>query len=222
MAVEIWPVTESFAAEVGDADLSKPLSAEDWRTVEEAFHEYAVLIFPDQRLTQRQHVDFALRFGPIDPVKTFVAGVAPRVPVDIADVSNLTADAKPYDENSRLRGFQMGNRLWHTDSSFKEVPAKASLLYMRSIPPVGGQTEFADMRAAWDVLPDDLKCPGRRADRAATPLPISRARLGSRDVRDGNRRVPDRAASHGPSSRLQRPDRPLSGGPCRPDRRHGG
>ena len=177
MAVEIWPVTESFAAEVGDADLSKPLSAEDWRTVEKAFHEYAVLIFPGQRLTQQQHVDFARRFGPIDPVKTFVAGVEPRVPIDIADVSNLTADAKPYDENSRLRGFQMGNRLWHTDSSFKEVPAKASLLYMRSIPPVGGQTEFADMRAAWDALPDDLKCrvEGRIARHA---IAFSRARLG--------------------------------------------
>lgn len=63
MAVEIWPVTESFAAEVGDADLSKPLSPEDWRAIEDAFHTYAVLIFPDQRMTQEQHVAFARASG---------------------------------------------------------------------------------------------------------------------------------------------------------------
>ena len=178
MAVEIWPVTESFAAEVGDADLSKPLSAEDWRTIEDAFHEYAVLIFPGQRLTQRQHVDFAGRFGPIDPsMITDLDGVKPRVLTDIADVSNLLPDGSLWSEDSRLRGFQMGNQLWHTDSSFKEVPAKASLLYMQSIPPVGGLTEFADMRAAWDALPDDLKAQaeGRIARHA---IAYSRARQG--------------------------------------------
>lgn len=178
MAVEIWPVTESFAAEIGDADLSKPLSADDWRAVEDAFHEFAVLIFPGQRLTQRQHVDFARRFGPIDPsMVADLDGVEARVMTDIADVSNLLPDGEIWTADSRLRSFQMGNRLWHTDSSFKAVPAKASLLYMQSVPPVGGQTEFADMRAAWDALPDDLKAQaeGRIARHA---IAYSRARQG--------------------------------------------
>ncbi len=178
MAIEIWPITGSFAAEVGDADLSAPLSAQDWRTVEDAFHTHAVLVFPDQRLSQQQHIAFARRFGPIDPsMVADLDGAKTRVPVDIADVSNLTVRGAVWDAESRLRAFQMGNRLWHTDSSFKEVPAKASLLYMRSIPPVGGQTEFADMRAAWDSLPDDLKAraEGRIARHA---IAFSRARLG--------------------------------------------
>ncbi len=178
MAVRIWPVTESFAAEVGDVDLSTPLSAEDWRTVEDAFHEFAVLIFPGQRLAQQQHVDFAKRFGPIDPsMITDLDGVKPRVLTEIADVSNLMPDGSLWSADSRLRGFQTGNQLWHTDSSFKKVPAKASLLYMQSIPPVGGQTEFADMRAAWDALPDDLKAQaeGRIARHA---IAYSRARQG--------------------------------------------
>ena len=195
MTVEIWPVTGTFAtgtfaAEVGDADLSKPLSPEDWQAIEDAFHTYAVLIFPDQRMTQEQHVAFARRFGPIDPSMIVdLDGVKPRVLTDIADVSNLMPDGTIWSADSRLRAFQTGNQLWHTDSSFKEVPAKASLLYMRAIPPVGGQTEFADMRAAWDALPGDLKrqAEGRIARHA---IAYSRARQGFEMSEDENTALP--------------------------------
>jgi len=199
MAVEIWPVTESFAAEVGDADLSKPLSAADWRAIEDAFHEFAVLIFPDQRMTQQQHVEFARRFGPIDPSMIVdLDGVKPRVLTDIADVSNLMPDGAIWSADSRLRGFQAGNQLWHTDSSFKEVPAKVSLLFMRAIPPVGGQTEFADMRAAWDALPKALKAQveGRIARHA---IAYSRARQGfemSEDEKTAMPAVPQAIVRH--------------------------
>ena len=66
MNPSVWPVTETFVAEIGDLDLSQPLSEADWQVVEEAFETYAILIIPDQRISQQQHIDFALRFGPMD------------------------------------------------------------------------------------------------------------------------------------------------------------
>ena len=82
MGVTIWPVTERFVAEVGDIDLSQPLSDTDFRVVENAFERYAVLVFPDQRLSQEQHVAFARRFGPIDrSMMVQMDSVKPRVPV---------------------------------------------------------------------------------------------------------------------------------------------
>ena len=190
MSVEIWPVTDEFAAEIGDVDLSKALSDSDWQTIEDAFHRYAVLVFPDQEITQQQHVDFALRFGPIDPsMVANLEGVKARVRTDIADVSNLTPAGRVWSEDSRLRGFQMGNRLWHTDSSFKRVPAKASLLYMQSRPPVGGHTEFTDMRAAWDGLDENQQAAvdGRIAQHA---IAFSRAKLGFEMSETENQSLP--------------------------------
>jgi len=158
MNLSVWPVTETFVAEIGDLDLSRPLSEADWQVVEEAFETYAILIIPDQRISQQQHIDFALRFGPMDKsILVNISDAKPRVRTDIADVSNLDGNDQIRAEDDRQRLYRLGNRLWHTDRSFKEVPAKASLLYMREIPPVGGHTEFADMRAAYDALPDALQ-----------------------------------------------------------------
>ena len=178
MGVTIWPVTECFVAEVGDIDLSQPLSEADFRVVENAFERYAVLVFPDQRLSQEQHVAFARRFGPIDrSMMVQMDGVKPRVPVEIADVSNLDNRGEILASDDRLRLFQLGNQLWHTDSAFKHVPAKASLLYQRAIAQTGGQTEFADLRAAWDALPEAMKCKveGLVGEHA---IAYSRAKLG--------------------------------------------
>lgn len=178
MAADVWPVTDAFAAEIGDVDLSKPLSDDDWRTVEDAFNSYSVLIFPDQKLKQDEHVAFAKRFGPIDmSMVVDIEGADIRVSPEIADVSNLTAQGEVMSADDRMIEFQRGNRLWHTDSSFKPTPANASLLYMQAIPPVGGLTEFADMRAAWDALDDDLKAKidGRVALHS---IATSRAKMG--------------------------------------------
>mgnify|MGYP003310418510 CR=1 FL=1 len=153
MSIDLWPVGEDFAAEIGDVKLSLPISKNLAEEILTAYNTYAVLIFPNQRLTQDSHVRFAKIFGDID--HSMVADMemaVPRVPTEIADVSNLGSDGSVLDEDHRMIGFQRGNRLWHTDSSFKHVPANASCLYMQSIPPVGGQTEFADMRAAWDSV----------------------------------------------------------------------
>ena len=142
MTAQVWPVTDSFAAEIGDVDLSQPLSDDDWATIENAYNTYSVLVFPDQHLGQDQHLEFARRFGPIDRSMVVDMDSKARVTPEIADVSNLNADGEVMAAGDRMLGFQRGNRLWHTDSSFKPTPANASLLYMQAIPPVGGMTNL--------------------------------------------------------------------------------
>ncbi len=188
MAITVCPVTPGFAAEVGDVDLSRPLSSEDENAIKQAFWDYAVLIFPEQNLEQEQHLDFAKLFGPLETtIGVYRSDTPLRVREDIADVSNLNYKNEVWGKDSRLRQFQMGNRLWHTDSSFKYLPARASLLYSKSIPPVGGHTEFADMRAAYDALPDDMqaKLEGLVAEHS---IFNSRARLGFSNFSDEERK----------------------------------
>ena len=158
MAISVYPVTPSFAAEIGDLDLSRPLDAADVAAVKQAFSTYAVLTFPQQKLTQEQHLAFAGLFGPLEMTIAVHRKDAPlRVRKEFADVSNLNHKDKVWGKDSRTRQFQLANRLWHTDSSFKRLPALASLLYARMIPPVGGHTEFADERAAYDALSETMK-----------------------------------------------------------------
>jgi alpha-ketoglutarate-dependent 2,4-dichlorophenoxyacetate dioxygenase len=188
MAITVCPVMPSFAAEIGDVDLAGQIDPADLRTIKDAFTQYAVLIFPDQHLSQDQHLDFAKHFGPLETTIGVYRKDAPlRLRKEFADVSNLNHDNKVWGKESRLRLFQLSNRLWHTDSSFKRLPAGASLLYARSIPPVGGHTEFADERAAYDALPEEMK---RRLDRLVAEHSIlnSRARLAFTNFSDEERR----------------------------------
>jgi alpha-ketoglutarate-dependent 2,4-dichlorophenoxyacetate dioxygenase len=158
MGISIFPVTESFAAEIGDVDLSAPLAPAELAAIKQAFWNYAVLIFPAQNLTEQQHLNFAACFGPLETSVAALNGKARlRLRADLADVSNLNSRNEIWGKDSRTRMIQLGNRLWHTDSSFKYLPARASLLYARKIPPIGGHTEFADLRAAYDALPDEFK-----------------------------------------------------------------
>ncbi|HMF29180.1 MAG TPA: TauD/TfdA family dioxygenase, partial [Candidatus Cybelea sp.] len=188
MAVTIYPVTPSFAAEIGDVDLSKQIESSDLAAIKDAFAKYAVLIFPDQHLSQDEHLDFARHFGPLETtIAVHRKDVQLRVRKEFADVSNLNHKNEVWGKESRQRLFQLGNRLWHTDSSFKRLPARASLLYARSIPSVGGHTEFADERAAHDALPEDTK---RRLHSLVAEHSIfnSRARLGFTNFSDEERR----------------------------------
>jgi alpha-ketoglutarate-dependent 2,4-dichlorophenoxyacetate dioxygenase len=181
MTITVSAMTPSLGAEVGDVDLSQPLSSAEVEAIKQAFWKYAVLIFPDQHLTEQQHLAFAKYIGPLETsISTLNTNEKSRVAAEIADVSNFDAQNRIWEEQSRMRGLQMGNRLWHTDSSFKYLPARASLLYARSIPPIGGHTEFADLRAAYDALPDNKKqrLTGSVAEHA---LSYSRARIGFRD-----------------------------------------
>ncbi len=157
MSITLSPITPDFAAEVGDVDLSR-LTGSDVSEIKQAFWKYAVLVFPDQDLTPEQHLAFSEQFGPVEMDRVLDPKVSPpRLSVSFADISNLTSDGKIWGENSRQRMYKAGNRLWHTDSSFKFRPGLCSLLYSRTIAPVGGHTEFADQRAAYDALPAAMK-----------------------------------------------------------------
>jgi len=178
MSITIQAITDGFAAEIGDVDLSAPLDPATVDALRQAFWKYSVLVFPDQHLSVDQHLAFAKLFGPLETsIGVYRADSPLRVRPEIADVSNLNTHDQIWDANSRLRMFQLGNRLWHTDSSFKYLPARASLLYARSIPPIGGHTEFADLRAAYDALDADTRA---RLDGliAVHSIFTSRARLG--------------------------------------------
>lgn len=179
MAIEIVPITPGFGAEIGEVDLAR-LAPEDIEAVKQAFWTYGVLVFPDQRLDAEQHLAFARHFGPHE---TTIAVHRPdedkalRVRKEFADVSNLDPKGQIWKADSRVREFERANRLWHTDSSFKRLPALASFLYARSIPPLGGRTEFADLRAAYDALPEatQARLQGRVAEHC---IAHSRARIG--------------------------------------------
>ena len=178
MGATMWPVTERFGAEVGDIDLSQPFSEAACRVIAHAFERSAVLIFPDQRLRRAQHVACARRFGPIDrSLLVHMDGATPRVPVELADVSNLDSRGAILAHDDRLRLCMLGNQLWHTDSACKHVPAKASLRYQRAIAQTGGQTACADLRAAWDALPAAMQARGEGLV-AEHAIAYSRAKLG--------------------------------------------
>src|SRR5215510_4303215 len=157
MPITICPITPSFAAEIGDVNLAR-LSSNDLSEIKSAFWKYSVLIFPDQDLTGNQHLEFARAFGPIETDRVLDPKVTvPRLEQGFADISNLTTEGKIWGGDSRQRMYKAGNKLWHTDSSFKYRPALCSLLYSTTVAPVGGHTEFADQRAAYDALPAATK-----------------------------------------------------------------
>ncbi len=179
MAISIFPVTEHFMAEIGGVDLSKPLSEGDRAAIKDAFIRYSVLVFPHQTLTSEEHIEFAKVFGPMEQnINTYADEVKKfRIDARIADVSNLGDENEILSQDSRKRMSGLANRLWHTDSIFRHVPALTSLLYARAIAPVGGRTEFADMRAAYDALSEVTK---KRIDKLVVEHNIfhSRAKIG--------------------------------------------
>ena len=187
MPISLYPVTPAFAAEVGEIDLSRPLPDADLAAVRDAFSRYAVLAFPAQQLSGDDHLDFARNFGPLETNILAVLGEKMRVREEIADIANMDANGRLWAKDSRKRLFQMGNRLWHTDSSFKAPTAYASMLYARSIPPIGGHTEFADLRAAYAALPAPMK--GKLDGlHAWHSLMYSRAKLGFTEFNESERK----------------------------------
>src|SRR3954451_1841642 len=146
-----------LAAEIGDVATGRPLDAATVRSLTGAIDRYSVLVFRGQELDDERQMDFARHFGELEIPRSGRANVKRRLRPEMADISNL-------DEHGQLRGRddprrvdQLGNRLWHTDGSFRRIPAALSMLYAHRVPrpgPVGkGETEFADLRAAYDALP---------------------------------------------------------------------
>jgi alpha-ketoglutarate-dependent 2,4-dichlorophenoxyacetate dioxygenase len=173
MAIAVRPVHPCLGAEIGGVDLTRPVSDEDFAEIEAALNRHAVLIFHDQPLSDERQIDFSRRFGPLE-VMPIYAGYRHRIRAEFADISNLDADGELLAADSDRRMFNLGNQLWHTDSSFKYVPARCSLLSAREIPSEGGDTEFADLRAAYDALPDETK---RRLDGLVAEHSIFHSRL---------------------------------------------
>jgi alpha-ketoglutarate-dependent 2,4-dichlorophenoxyacetate dioxygenase len=159
MAMKIRQVGPCFAGEVSDVDLTRPMSPDGIAAIHAGMDEFAVLVFRGQALDDAQQLAFTKSLGEIEhAIGTSLRGPEDyRLPTTFADVSNLDKENKPFAREDRRRLFAIGNRLWHSDSSFKSTPAKYSLLNARSIPSKGGNTEFADMRAAYDALDDETK-----------------------------------------------------------------
>ena len=159
MAVSIRQLHRHFVGEVSGVDLTKPLTPQEAREIEAGMDRYAVLVFHDQDITDEQQLQFASNFGPKENTKggTVTKKADYRLTSGLADVSNLGKDGKPLPRDHRTHLFNLGNCLWHSDSSFRPIPAKFSLLSARVVNPIGGNTEFADMRAAYDALDDAAK-----------------------------------------------------------------
>src|SRR5262245_42662145 len=162
MAVELRALSPSFAAEVGGVDLSRPMDADTVRTIWDAIDRYSVVVFHDQRLTDTQLRDFAAEFGPLEIGRGALQGGKRRLTLpQIGDISNLDEESRIRARNDRRRLDSLGNRLWHTDASYMPVPVVLGMLHAVAVPPAsplgGGETEFADMRAAYDALPEPMK-----------------------------------------------------------------
>jgi len=159
MAIAIRQLHPHFVGEVSGVDLRQPLTPEQAREIEAGMDTYAVLVFHDQDISDEQQLAFALNFGERENARggNIVKPQDARLSTGLNDVSNLGKDGKPLPRDHRAHLFNLGNCLWHSDSSFRPIPAKFSLLSARVVNPKGGNTEFADMRAAYDALDDDTK-----------------------------------------------------------------
>ncbi|TWT09420.1 TauD/TfdA family dioxygenase [Reyranella sp. CPCC 100927] len=159
MSVTIRPLHPVFVGEVAGVDLRRPLAPDEVAAIEAGMDRHAVLVFHDQNISDEQQVAFTRNFGRIELAVggNITKANERRISVELADISNLDPDNKIFERDDRRRMFNLGNRLWHSDSSFRAIPAKYSLLSGRAVPSSGGNTEFADMRAAYDALDDATK-----------------------------------------------------------------
>lgn len=155
--VTITPLHACLGARVEGVDLTQPLPDAAFRRIADAFEEYSVLVFRDQRLTDAQQKAFSERWGPLE-LTIISPGQEARYDPRLVDLSNADPDhGGLMDWSDRRMIYQSGNQLWHTDSSFKPIPAHSSALSGREVPPVGGETEFASMRHAYAGLPEKTK-----------------------------------------------------------------
>ena len=186
--IRVRPLHPLFVGEVAGVDTTRDLSAEIVRAIEAAADRYAVLVFREQRLTDEQQLTFSRGFGELE--ETGGTGISKpgerRLHPAFADVSNLDKANQLLARDNRRRLYSLGNMLWHSDSSFKPVPAKYSILSGRVVATRGGNTEFADMRAAYDALDDATKaaCEGLICEHS---LIYSRELLGFDDLTEDER-----------------------------------
>ena len=159
MSISIKELTPGFVGEVSGIDITQPLTPAQAATLEAGMDRYAVLVYHDQPFTDDQQKACSRNFGELENTAggNVTKAAERRLDYQMADVSNLGPDHKPLARDDRRRLFNLGNQLWHSDSSFRAIPAKFSLLSGRIVVDTGGNTEFADMRAAYDALDDKTK-----------------------------------------------------------------
>lgn len=156
MSLSLKSLHPSFVVEITGVDLRAPMSDEVFDEIHDVFDRAAVVVFREQYLSDDEQLAFSRRFGPIEEAPNY-AGKALRLPGEFTDISNLDSEGKLLDPEDRLAKYNLGNQLWHTDSSFKAVRAKCSLLSAREIPDTGSVTQYADMRSAYEALPQERK-----------------------------------------------------------------
>lgn len=160
MPVVVVPIPGAFAGEVAGVDCAAPLTETDVRAINDGMARYAVLVFRGQPLTDEQQLAFTRQFGDLERHETpghIRKRQQERLGAGVADFSNLARDGSLMSPNDRIWLFKLADRLWHSDSSFRPITAGYSLLSGRTVPARGGETEFADMRAAYDALDDETK-----------------------------------------------------------------
>jgi alpha-ketoglutarate-dependent 2,4-dichlorophenoxyacetate dioxygenase len=195
-----------FVGEVSGVDAGAPLAAATVRAICDALDHYAVLVLHGQHLDDERQLAFARHFGEIEAPRSARSGEKRRLRPEISDISNL-------DENDRLRAAedprrfdQLGNRLWHTDGSFRRIPAALSMLYAHRVPRQGGETEFADLRAAWEALPGKTRA-GVEGLVVMHDIAYSRSQIGFTELLFGEREVlpavPQRLVRIHPGSQRQ-------------------
>lgn len=188
MKLSIRQIHPVFVGEVSGVDLTRPLSKQEVAAIEAGMDRYAVLVFRNQVITDDQQMAFTQTLGAIEHAQggNITKHAEYRLKQGMVDVSNLDKDGKPFERTDRRRMFNLGNRLWHSDSSFRAIPAKYSLLSAHTISTKGGDTEFADMRVAYDTLDDETRA-------AVDPLVCehsliySRGSMGFSDLSDDER-----------------------------------
>ena len=159
MAINVTQLHPMFVGEIRDLDPHDPAADARYPDLQAALDRHAVLSFHGTPMSQERQVEFCGLFGTLEGAKTdkTILQGKERLKHTLADVSNVAPDDKLFGKEDRRRMFNLGNMLWHTDSSFKRVPAKYSMLHAHSVVPEGGETQVVDTRAAWEALPEAMK-----------------------------------------------------------------
>ena len=153
MAIQVTPLTQHIGGRMTGIDVARKLTPDEVKAVDAGMDKHAVLVLPGQDITDEQQIEFTRNFGPLqNGANATLKRPELRLDPAFADVSNIGKDGVRLARDDRRRMASLGNRLWHSDASFRVIPARYSILSGRIVVSEGGNTEFADMRAAYDAL----------------------------------------------------------------------
>ena len=188
MSLSVSRLGKTFFAEVENVDIRQPLAPAAIDGINDALAEHAILLFRAPGLTDEEQMAFTEQFGPLEAIQLRVGRQRNTSNEFVADMSNVDPDGAILPADSEKLAFQKGNEFWHTDSSFKPVPSGPSFLSARVVPSDGGNTEFADLREAWDALPAERQemIEGLVAEHS---LEYSRARYGYKDFNTDEKQI---------------------------------